>query len=200
MNHRDSTVDEPSPYSNRDYAKEMLQQRLSYSQGCDGLETLKTVVDIGVTLGIIFLSGAEKGPAALEEELPVLEKDIPALEPAINKAGQKLEQLGEKLKEGAAKAEVPQKVIGHYPEYVDMSNKLGTKPFSIPDNIWNRMTPAEQWTANQKFLDRAIAKSSEFNLATPADKVRPGSYLQKEIEYLTSQGYKLSSDGTKLVK
>lgn len=81
-----------------------------------------------------------------------------------------------------------------------MSKELGTKPFSVPDKIWNAMTKEEQWIANQKFLDRAIAKGSEFNLATPIDKVRPGSYLQKEIEYLTSQGYKLSSDGTKLIK
>lgn len=102
--------------------------------------------------------------------------------------------------EGAGKVQAPQKVIGHYPEYVKMSSKLGTKPFSIPDNIWSKMTPSEQWAANQKFLDRAIAKGSEFNLATPIDKVRPGSFLQREIEYLTSQGYKLSNDGTKLVK
>lgn len=81
-----------------------------------------------------------------------------------------------------------------------MSNNLGTKPFSVPDNIWNNMTKAEQWTANQKFLDRAIANGAEFNLATPIDKVRPGSYLEKEINYLTSQDYKLNFDGTKLVK
>ncbi|WMJ23169.1 hypothetical protein RBG61_00495 [Paludicola sp. MB14-C6] len=94
----------------------------------------------------------------------------------------------------------PQKVIGHYPEYVELSKKLNTKPFSVPDNIWNKMTSDEQWAANQKFLDRAISKGTEFNLATPIDKVRPESYLQKEIEYLMSQGYKLSSDGTKLIK
>lgn len=81
-----------------------------------------------------------------------------------------------------------------------MSGKLGSKPFSIPDNIWSKMTSLKQWAANQKFLDRAIARGSEFNLATPIDKVRPGSFLQKVIEYLMSQGYKLISDGAKLVK
>ena len=95
---------------------------------------------------------------------------------------------------------VPQKVIGHYPEYVELSNKLGTKAFSVPDKIWNSMTKAEQWTANQKFLDRAIAKGSEFLLATPIDKVRMGSFYQKEIKYLISQGYKFNGIGTKLVK
>lgn len=102
--------------------------------------------------------------------------------------------------EGASKTQAPQKVIGHYPEYVEMSKKLGTKPFSIPDDIWNKMTKAEQWAANQKFLDRAIAKGTEFNLATPIDKVRPGSFLEKEINYLLSQGYKFINNGTKLVK
>lgn len=34
----------------------------------------------------------------------------------------------------------------------------------------------------------------------PIDKVRTGSYLQKEIEYLTSKGYKFKEDGTKLIK
>lgn len=103
--------------------------------------------------------------------------------------------------EGAGEvAQIPQKVIGHYPEYVEMSNYIDVKPFSIPDSIWSKMTPSEQWAANQTFLDRAISRGSEFILATPIDQVRPGSFLQKEIEYLISQGYELSSDGTKLMK
>jgi RHS repeat-associated protein len=109
------------------------------------------------------------------------------------------DEVGTVIK-GTSKTNIPQKVIGHYPEYVDLSKRFGTKSFSIPDNIWSKMSEAEQWAANQKFLDRAIAKGTEFNLATPLDKVRPGSYLEKEIKYLTSQGYKLSNNGTKLVK
>lgn len=118
----------------------------------------------------------------------------------VKPASKAIMEALEKAVKGAGKVQAPQKVIGHYPEYVEMSNKLGTKPFSIPDNIWSKMNPSEQWSANQKFLDRAIAEGSEFNLATPIDKVRPDSFLQKEINYLMSQGYKLSSDGTKLVK
>lgn len=127
---------------------------------------------------------------------PVLESASVAVK-VLSQNGAK---AGVEVVEGSSKAEVPQKVIGHYPEYVEMSNKLGTKPFSIPDEVWNKMTEVEQWAANQKFLDRAIAKGVEFNLATPIDKVRPGSYLQKEIEYLTSKGYKFNEDGTKLIK
>ncbi len=109
-------------------------------------------------------------------------------------------KYGSTIKGGSEVITAPQKVIGHYPEYVELSTKLNTKPFSVPDNIWNKMTSAEQWAANQKFLDRAISKGTEFNLATPIDKVRPGSYLQKEIEHLISQGYKLNCDATKLIK
>ncbi|MEW6698169.1 MAG: hypothetical protein ACOY35_00935, partial [Bacillota bacterium] len=46
------------------------------------------------------------------------------------------------ITKGAGKVQAPQKVIGHYPEYVEMSSKLGTKPFSIPDNIWSKMSPS----------------------------------------------------------
>lgn len=77
---------------------------------------------------------------------------------------------------------------------------METKPFSIPPEVWNKMTPEQQWAANQKFLDRAISKGAEFVLATPLNKVRPGSYLEKEIQYLLSQGYKFAQGGTKLVK
>lgn len=62
------------------------------------------------------------------------------------------------------------------------------------------MTPAEQWAANQKFLDRAIAKDAEFFLATPLKDLRKGTFFEKEVQYLMSKGYKLSSDGSKLIK
>jgi hypothetical protein len=62
------------------------------------------------------------------------------------------------------------------------------------------MSEAEHWEANQKFLDRMIARSDEILLATPLDKVRPGSYFARELEYLGSKGYVPSHDGTRLVK
>ena len=93
---------------------------------------------------------------------------------------------------------VPQKVIGHNPEYIELSKTLGTKPFSVPDRIWAAMTDTEKWAANKKSLDRAISKGSEFVLATPINKVKPRSFLRKEIDYLMSRGYKYSCG--KLVK
>ncbi len=129
------------------------------------------------------------------------EKKVDKIDDLANVGAKELGLKVSPLIEGGSEViTAPQKVIGHYPEYVELSTKLNTKPFSVPDNIWNKMTLAEQWAANQKFLDRAIFKGTEFNLATPIDKIRQGSYLQEEIEYLMSQGYRLSSDGTKLIK
>lgn len=91
------------------------------------------------------------------------------------------------------------KAIGHYPAYTKLSTKLGTKPFSISGKIWNDMTKTEQWVANQKFLDRAIQKGSDFILATPYSKIKSGSYLRREVSYLMSKGYKRTAGGTKLI-
>ncbi len=90
-------------------------------------------------------------------------------------------------------------VLGHYPEYVGRADELGARRFSVPDDVWARMTPAEQWAANRKFLDRTVARGGAFHLATPIDRVRPGSYYEKELQYLTSRGYRLNEAGTALV-
>jgi RHS repeat-associated protein len=104
-------------------------------------------------------------------------------------------QLSQRINKGA-----DIRVLGHYPEYINLSKEMGAKAFNIPTSVWNKMSPAEQWAANQKFLDRAIAKGAEFVLATPLSAIRKGTFYEKEIQYLMSKGYKLSSDGYKLIK
>lgn len=61
------------------------------------------------------------------------------------------------------------------------------------------MSEAERWAANQKFLDRTISRGDEILLSTPLDKVRPGSYFARELEYLSSKGYRPNADGTQLI-
>ncbi|MCL5039044.1 MAG: hypothetical protein M1299_04340 [Firmicutes bacterium] len=194
----------------REFSREWTEYAGAFAEGAiggaaagitlGGSLAASLALDVGV--GAAFsAAGNATEQLITQDEVDFAEVGFSALGGGIGAGvGRALAGLGEDIVKGAGKVQAPQKVIGHYPEYVEMSGKLGTKPFSIPDNIWSKMTPSEQWAANQKFLDRTIAKGSEFNLATPIDKVRPGSFLQKEIEYLTSQGYKLSSDGTKLVK
>lgn len=86
-------------------------------------------------------------------------------------------------------------VLGHYPEYL----QAGGRTFSVPTDVWDAMSPEEQWAANQKFLDRAVARGSDVQLATPADAAREGSFHERELQYLQSKGYTVGPGGTSMV-
>lgn len=83
-------------------------------------------------------------------------------------------------------------VLGRYPEYLSLANELNAKKFNIPINIWDKMSEAERWAANKKFLDRVIARGDKIKLATP--QVKKGSYYERELDYLFNQGYKIQGD------
>lgn len=106
---------------------------------------------------------------------------------------------------GAAKAIAPAKratgstVLGHYPEYMQMADSLGHRRFDIPKQAWDKMSDADRWAANQKFLDRTVSRSDNILLSTPLNKVKPGSYYERELQYLGSKGYRPNADGTRLI-
>ncbi len=91
-------------------------------------------------------------------------------------------------------------VLGHHPEYVNLADQLGARRFQIPTNIYEKMSEAERLTANTKFLDRTILKGDNIRLATPLNKVRPGSPFEWELNYMSGKGYNISSNGLWLVK
>jgi hypothetical protein len=92
-------------------------------------------------------------------------------------------------------------VLGHYPDYVNLAERMGARRFQIPTNVWNKMSPAEQWAANVKFLDRTIMRGDNIRLATPLSQVKPGSFFERELKYLfIDNNYKISSDGLWIVK
>lgn len=63
------------------------------------------------------------------------------------------------------------------------------------------MSKAEQWTANQKFLDRMIARGDDIVLSNPVKNINDVSgAFRQELNYLIEKGFKLSSDGTKMVR
>ncbi|MEA5115409.1 MAG: RHS repeat-associated core domain-containing protein, partial [Geobacteraceae bacterium] len=99
-----------------------------------------------------------------------------------------------------AKRNTGKTVLGHYPDYVKLSDKLNARRFQIPTTIWEKMSDAERWTANKKFLDRTIARNDDIILATPLEKVKPGSWYEKELQYLRSNGYSISNNGKRLVR
>jgi RHS repeat-associated protein len=82
-------------------------------------------------------------------------------------------------------------MLGHFPEYLEAGAKANAKVFNIPKAIWNSMSDATRWTANQKFLDRAIARGATLLLATDPAKIKAGSYLAKEVSYLLSNGFRV---------
>lgn len=91
-------------------------------------------------------------------------------------------------------------VLGHYPQYVVLAEKLAANRFQIPPSIWNKMTAGEQWIANTKFLDRMMMRGDNIRLATPLNQVKPGSFFERELNYLFSKGYQVGSNGTSLIK
>jgi RHS repeat-associated protein len=111
--------------------------------------------------------------------------------------GMSLESDSLKVGEAAA----GKAVLGKFPDYLKLGEKLNAKTFNIPTDVWNKMSKAEQWAANQKFLDRAIARGDVFVLSNPVTDINSVTgALRRELDYLFSKGYKLSDDGTRLVK
>lgn len=137
------------------------------------------VLGVGVTAGIVDAASNFTGVKGLA------------------KAG--LKKIAGMFTREAAERVAGKTVLGHSPEYTKLAGELGARRFNIPTNVWNKMTDAERWAANQKFLDRMINRGDDIILATPLDKVKPGSYFQRELDYLFGKGYKVSPDGTRLV-
>lgn len=91
-------------------------------------------------------------------------------------------------------------VLGKYPDYIKLSDELNAKRFEIPMDIWRKMTPKEQWAANQKFLDRATTRGDDIILSNPVKDINSVSgAFRKELDYLIKKGYQLSDDGTQLI-
>ena len=90
-------------------------------------------------------------------------------------------------------------VLGHYPGYVEMAERLGARYFNIPKRVWHQMSPEQQWAANQRFLDRIISHGDTVLLSTQATRARAGSAFSREVEYLTRHGYQLVDDGTRMI-
>jgi RHS repeat-associated protein len=92
-------------------------------------------------------------------------------------------------------------VLGKYPKYIELAGKLNARRFNIPANVWNKMTPVEQWSANVKFLDRTIARGDNILLSNPVKNINNVSgYFRKELDYLIGNGYRLSKDGTQIIR
>jgi hypothetical protein len=92
-------------------------------------------------------------------------------------------------------------VIGHFTDhYIELAEQLGARCFNIPNEEWLAMGARERWEKNMAFLNESIDEKNEFELATPIERVRPGSSLEMEVLYLASKGYRLDVSGKRLVR
>ena len=91
-------------------------------------------------------------------------------------------------------------VLGRYPGYLQLGEILGSKAkvFSIPQAVWNTMSAAGRWAANQAFLDELIASKTAVELSTNV-MGKVGGTFEQELKYLISHGYTISEDGWWLV-
>ena len=94
-----------------------------------------------------------------------------------------------------------QTVLGKFPDYVNLAEDLGANSFNMPGEIWGKMTKAEQWAANKRFLEEVILRGDEILLSNPVKNLNEvtGSF-RKELEYLMSKGFRLSEDGSRMIK
>jgi RHS repeat-associated protein len=106
-----------------------------------------------------------------------------------------------KLAEEAAKAKRVITVLGKLGTYEKLGDELGANYFRIADDIWDAMSTAEKWAANQKFLDEAITRGDIIILSNPVKSIEEATgYFRTELEYLEKNGYRLSEDGTQMIK
>lgn len=108
--------------------------------------------------------------------------------------------IGDLAKAGSKLASETITVLGHFPGYLEKAKSLGANSFNIDPKVWSKMTEAEKWTANKGFLDDVIKRGDNVTLSTKRSEIRKGSYLEREVEYLLSNGYQWNKDGTGLIR
>lgn len=100
-----------------------------------------------------------------------------------------------KMAFGKVGAKAVDRVIGHYPEYLQVAEAIGAKGFSVPDLAYKIAGK----TLNRRFLDKGIKEGAEFVLATAKSEIRKGSILEGEVKYLTEHGYKWAASNMSLI-
>lgn len=75
-------------------------------------------------------------------------------------------------------------VLGHFPGYIMLSDKLGARRFDVGPTAWATMGPAAAWAANRHFLNAMIGAGDNFVLSVNPRLVRPGTWLFRELIHL----------------
>ena len=82
-------------------------------------------------------------------------------------------------------------VLGHFPGYITLSDKLGARRFDVGPTAWATMAPTTAWAANRHFLNEMIRASDCFVLSVNPRLVRPGTWLFRELVHLRAGGHRI---------
>lgn len=82
-------------------------------------------------------------------------------------------------------------ILGHHPGYITKAEARGASYFDV-GNKWDDVVRSgrDPWTLNEHFLDGRIANGDRILMSTPKGDIRPGSYLEREVNHLQDNGYK----------
>lgn len=84
-------------------------------------------------------------------------------------------------------------VLGSFPHYIALSDKLGARRFDLGPSTWAVLgSGSARWTANREFLDAMIKANDHFVFSNDPRLARPGTWFFRELAYLRSQGLTLS--------
>lgn len=79
-------------------------------------------------------------------------------------------------------------VLGHYPLYARVSDKLGARHLEVSSATWAILGSVGRWRENRYFLDRTLARGDQVVLSHPPAFAKPGSALDRELRYLRTNG------------
>ena len=171
-------VDPLGLYRSYEFLRALVPGQVLFDQGVTAFENNQYI------WGTAYIAGM-----LAEQVLFVLSFGEPAM---INNGGQCL--VSEASKSGKT-------VLGKYPDYINLADDIGAKRFNVPTDVWNKMSKAEQWTANKKFLDRMISRGDDIILSNPVNDINKVSgAFRQELDYLVEQGFRLSNDGTRVLR
>lgn len=152
-------------------------------------------------IGLAQLGGMRDGSASCVNEVGSTSTTSVARSVATNSGGARFVAGSDGIVDtvGGSRNAISLGKYNQVPNYIDDAAATGSRAFSISDDAWNAMSPAEQVLRNERFLDDAIARGSEIRLASPPTRANLTGAYADEIAYLQGKGYTISSDGTHMI-
>lgn len=82
-------------------------------------------------------------------------------------------------------------ILRHHPGYITKAEARGASYFDVGPR-WDDVVKSgrDPWTLNEHFLDGRVANGDRILMSTPKGDIKPGSYLEREVNHLQDNGYK----------